>query len=79
VPINTAVKRRSISSLTGPALVPGVTPDVSKGQEWRQSAGWGYSGLPGDDPVVGTGASVRARVGGGSRVSARAGGGDGGA
>ena len=24
---------------------PGVTPNGSKDQEWRQQAGWGYSGI----------------------------------
>jgi len=41
--IDTAEKRRSISGL--PFLTPGVTPNAGKDQEWRQEAGWGYSGI----------------------------------
>ena len=41
--INTAEKRRSVSGI--PLLMPGVTPNASKDQEWRQEAGWSYSGV----------------------------------
>lgn len=41
--IDTALKRRSISGI--PFLIPGVTPDATPGQEWRQSAGWSYGAV----------------------------------
>ncbi len=43
--IDTAEKRKSISGVGGPPLIPGVTPNSDKDQEWRQEAGWGYSGI----------------------------------
>ena len=46
--IDTAEKRRSISGI--PLLIPGVTPNVGKDQEWRQEAGWCYSGIEVDSP-----------------------------
>jgi len=41
--IDTAEKRKSISGLRN--IYPGVTPNASKDQEWRQEAGWKYSGI----------------------------------
>lgn len=41
--IDTAEKRKSISGI--PCLVPGVTPNASKDQEWRQQSAWSYSGI----------------------------------
>jgi hypothetical protein len=41
--IDSAEKRRSISGI--PFLMPGVTPNIAKDQEWRQEAGWCYSGI----------------------------------
>lgn len=49
--IDTAEKRRSISGVSLP-LIPGVTPDALKDQEWRQSSGWGYTGIPAGPPVT---------------------------
>lgn len=44
--IDTAEKRKSISGIGGPPLIPGVTPVGSaQDQEWRQEAGWSYSGI----------------------------------
>jgi len=43
--IDSAEKRRSVSGIGGPPLIPGVTPNSSKDQEWRQQAGWSYSGI----------------------------------
>ena len=42
--IDTAEKRASVAWLlpTGP---PTVTPNSAQDQEWRQEAGWGYSGI----------------------------------
>ncbi len=42
--INTAEKRRSVSGIWIP-LIAGVTPNAAKDQEWRQEAGWSYSGV----------------------------------
>lgn len=41
--IDSAEKRKSISGI--PLLIPGVTPNVAKDQEWRQETGWCYSGI----------------------------------
>jgi hypothetical protein len=40
--MNTAEKRRSAASFR---RLPGVTPNVSKDQEWRQQARRSYSGI----------------------------------
>lgn len=49
---DTAEKRRSAAHVDL-WFGPGVTPNNSKDQEWRQQAGWGYSGiLSGGAPVV---------------------------
>ena len=42
--VDTAEKRRSLSGIQT-TLLPGVTPNASKDQEWRQEAGWGYPGI----------------------------------
>lgn len=41
--IDTPEKRRSLSGIQT-TLLPGVTPNASLDQEWRQEAGWNYSG-----------------------------------
>ena len=41
--IDSAEKRRSISGIG--LITPGVTPNASKDQEWRQEACWSYSGI----------------------------------
>lgn len=43
--IDTATKRRSAAGVAFLPLGPGVTPDAAKGEPWRRSAGWGYSGV----------------------------------
>lgn len=50
--IDTAEKRRSVAGI--PFWIGlGVTPNVAKDAEWRQQAGWGYSGIAaGGAPVV---------------------------
>ena len=52
--IDTAEKRRSAGGVHYLPLGPGVTPNVSKDSEWRQQAGWGYSGIPAASPSVAT-------------------------
>lgn len=43
--IDTPEKRRSVSGIGFFILGPGVTPNASEDQEWRQQAGWSYSGI----------------------------------
>lgn len=43
--IDTAEKRKAISGIGFPGLIPGVTPNAAKDAEWRQQAGWLYSGI----------------------------------
>lgn len=43
--IDTAEKRRAASVISFYPLGPGVTPNASKDQEWRQEAGYGYPGI----------------------------------
>ncbi len=50
--IDTAAKRRNVSGIAGVPLIPGVTPDASQDEAWRQESGWGYSGIPVEPPVV---------------------------
>lgn len=61
--IDTAAKRKSISGIALPFLAPGITPDATPDQAWRQAAGWSYTGiladalsflaaLFGDDPLT---------------------------
>jgi len=42
--IDTAEKRRSVSGVLLPSMIPGVTPNASKDLEWRAQSGWSYSG-----------------------------------
>lgn len=50
--IDTAAKRRNISGIGSPTLIPGVTPNAAKPVGWRQQVGWGYSGITPIVPVV---------------------------
>ncbi len=43
--IDNAEKRRSAAGVGFWVVGPGVTPNASKDGEWRQQAGWGYSGI----------------------------------
>lgn len=43
--IDTAEKRRSVSGLYTGFHPVSVTPNIAKDVEWRQQAGWGYSGI----------------------------------
>lgn len=43
--IDTAEKRRSVAGIGFFLVGPGVTPNATKDQEWRQQAGWSYSGI----------------------------------
>ena len=43
--IDTAPKRRSVAGISFWLFGPGVTPDATPDQFWRQCAGWGYGGI----------------------------------
>lgn len=43
--IDTAEKRRGVAGLYTGFYPVAVTPNASKDIEWRQQAGWGYSGI----------------------------------
>lgn len=51
--IDTAKKRRSAGGVAFLPLGPGVTPNASKDQAWRQSAGWSYTGILANAPPTG--------------------------
>lgn len=51
MPIDTAEKRRSAGGVPFLPLGPGVTPNASKDQEWRQQAAWSYSGILAESEV----------------------------
>ncbi len=42
--IDNREKRQSCAAI-GTVMPPSVTPNSGKDQEWRQQAGWGYSGI----------------------------------
>ena len=42
-------KRQSASGIAGPPFIAGVTPNASADAEWRQQAGWSYSGIAAAD------------------------------
>lgn len=57
--IDTAEKRKAISGVGGPPLIPGVTPLGSAlDQGWRQEAAWSYSGILATAPTAVAQASV---------------------
>jgi len=50
--IDTAEKRRAVANIHH-RTSPGVTPNSGKDAEWRQQAGWGYSGIAAEVPADG--------------------------
>lgn len=50
--IDSASKRKSAAGVPFLPLGVGVTPDASKPVEWRQQAGWGYSGIAPATPEI---------------------------
>ena len=50
--IDTAAKRRAISGIYTGLVAVGVTPSAIPDAAWRQQAGWGYSGIAVNPPVV---------------------------
>lgn len=61
MPIDTAEKRKSAAGVPYLPLGPGVTPNASADQEWRQQSGWSYSGILAGAPVAGGGLLLRRR------------------
>ncbi len=43
-------KRQSVVAVSFYYYAPSVTPNSSKDQEWRQQAGYGYSGIAVGEP-----------------------------
>lgn len=43
--IDTAAKRKSVSSVGFIFAGPGITPDATPDVFWRQTAGYGYGGI----------------------------------
>lgn len=58
--IDTAPKRRSVAGIGFWLFGPGVTPDATPDQFWRQCSGWSYGGILAGNVV----AAVKAFVGG---------------
>lgn len=50
--IDTAAKRRAAAGVPFLPLGPGVTPDATKAQAWRQQVAWSYSGILAGAPAV---------------------------
>ena len=50
--IDTAEKRKSIAGIHMRYSGPGVTNNSAKDQEWRQEAGYSYSGILASAPVT---------------------------
>jgi hypothetical protein len=55
--IDTAAKRRAVATLAFMVFAPGITPDATPDQFWRQTAGYGYGGILADSPVENDGLS----------------------
>ena len=52
MPIDTAEDRRSVAGV-GFYIFLGVTPELAKDAEWRQQAGYSYSGIAAGLPPTG--------------------------
>jgi hypothetical protein len=57
--IDTAARRRSAAGVGFFIVGPGVTPDATPDQFWRQSAAWSYGGILAGGAPVFTGQSPR--------------------
>ena len=60
--IDTPERRRSASSVIGVPYIPGVTPNASQDEEWRQQSGWAYSGISTNVVVSGPGCWAAGQV-----------------
>ncbi len=56
--IDTAEKRKSAAGVGFWVVGPGVTPNASRDAEWRQQAGWGYSGIAAGEAAAGGGSLI---------------------
>lgn len=43
--IDSAAKRRSVATIAQVWMAPGITPDVTHDNAWRQVSGWGWFGI----------------------------------
>ena len=50
--IDSAAKRKAVSSIPGLPFAPSVTPDATKAVFWRQTVGWGYGGIAAAAPGI---------------------------
>lgn len=50
--IDSAAKRRNVATIGQVWMAPGITPDATPDQAWRQVAGWGYRGILAGASVV---------------------------
>ena len=48
--LDSAEKRKAASGIHLYAAGPGVTPNATQDQEWRQEAGYGYPGILAEPP-----------------------------
>ena len=51
--IDTREKRQSVIAISFYPMGPSVTPNAAQDQEWRQQAGYGYSGVAAAAPQAG--------------------------
>lgn len=65
--IDSAEKRRAVANIHH-RVGPGITPNAAKDAEWRQQAGYGYSGIAAGEPVAATSIPGSSRVSLGIRV-----------
>lgn len=70
--IDSAAKRKSISGIPG-ITAPGVTPDATPDQTWRQAAGWSYNGILAGLPVDPEGTGGNMEVGSSAPLSVNSG------
>ena len=59
--VDSAEKRRSVAGIQW-TLIPSVTNNAAQDQEWRQEAGWSYSGILAGGAAAATPNTVGARV-----------------
>jgi hypothetical protein len=57
--IDTAEKRRAVAGIGIVIFGPGVTPNATPDQEWRQEVGWGYPGILAGEAELAVATSTR--------------------
>ena len=60
--IDTAAKRRCVAALAFMAFGPGITPDATPDQFWRQTAAYSYGGILAGEAVANDGLSPQGVV-----------------